>query len=150
MLSILGWASVGMLMSPALLCSTTGAMIILALISSSPALAGATGHRERAWGLFWLDQRWCAICLLMIIIIILSHVLEIWQPDLMLSALNQLHKTDFFPIWYEWILTPEGFGIGSKKGAFSVWVPLQSRWIFRGTEEDYPLLQIGNGTKTFE
>lgn len=26
------------------------------------------------------------------IIIILSHVLEIWQPDLMLSSLNHLHK----------------------------------------------------------
>lgn len=26
------------------------------------------------------------------IIIILSHVLEIWQPDLMLSSLSLLHK----------------------------------------------------------
>lgn len=114
------------------------------------ALAEATGHRGRAWGLFWLDQRWCAICSLMIIII-LSHVLDIWQPDLLLSSLKHLHKEQIsFPSWYEWILTPEGFRIVSKKkGAFLGQVPLQLRWIFRGIEEDYQLLQIGNGTRTF-
>lgn len=113
------------------------------------ALAEATGHREGAWGLFWLDQRWCGICSL-IIIIVLSHVLEIWQPDLMLSSMNHLHKEQIsFLSWYEWILTLEGFGIGlKKKEAFLGEVPLQLRWVFRGIEEDYPLFQVGNGTRT--
>lgn len=43
---------------------------------TTAALAEATEHSKRGWGVFWLDQRQCAVCSL-IIIIIISHVLEV-------------------------------------------------------------------------